>query len=203
MVIETSHCPSRWWNKRQNWQYKLVALQISIEFSLRTWTISHSIVRPVGSFSKRIVSISDHCILKYTLIRMNLIQNFHHKIISFNWLFVLLASMRFARFPMHSNRIVLSKTKVAKQTNSIMLAEVIQMPCICSIKPLATWKMCSDCETMTHPNNRKPMNTLPLNGILWVDCCDEQIPKLAKCPWTISKIFILNWKNFWSWQLCQ
>lgn len=103
--------------------------------------------------------------------------------------------MSFSRQSMLLNSRVLLEAIAAKETNTILLPDIEQMHSMCSIKPLATQKMYTNCDAMEHPNNRKPKSTLSLNGNFRVDCCDRLMPKIAYCRWTFPKIFMSGFEN--------
>lgn len=98
--------------------------------------------------------------------------------------------MIFSKLLMFSNSMVLLKTAAAKHTNIKILAAVVQMHSIYSMKLLATWIMFTKRITTEHPNNKKPKIILLLNKSKLVDWCDELMPKIAYCFRTVWKIFI-------------
>lgn len=79
-----------------------------------------------------------------------------------------LVSMSFSILSMLSNSVVFLKTMAARQTNIMILAEVAQMQFTYSMKSLATWKMYTKCETITHSNNKNPNTILLLNELKFV-----------------------------------
>lgn len=66
-------------------------------------------------------------------------------------------------FPISSmllNAAVLLETMATKNTNTNILAEVVQMPSIYSKKSLATYKILIKCKKTEHEDNENPKSTL-------------------------------------------
>lgn len=111
----------------------------------------------------------------------------------------ILASMRSSILLKLSNSKVLLKTKSVKEIKIIIFPKVTQIHPMCSINPLATWRMYKNWETTQHPNIAKPRSTLSLNGYFAIDWFSELMPKISQKPRIVWKIFIFSIGNkiFW------
>lgn len=91
----------------------------------------------------------------------------------------LLESSRFSVCAMHPNNVVFLKTMVAKQPNCITVADIEQIQSICSINPLSTWKMYTNCEAITLPYDKKPSSTRLLKVFDLSNWFDGLMPNIA------------------------
>lgn len=102
-----------------------------------------------------------------------------------------LVSINFSILSMLSKKVFFRQTMAAKQTNIILVAKIEHVQFTYSIKPLATWKMYTNCEANKHPNSRKPWKTRFSAGYFWFDWFVELMPRISYCLWIVWKILIL------------